>query len=348
LDPRWSERHRQGALAAIDPTAIETVEGLSRLPEGTGSESGDAIVMLTSGSTATPKAAILTMAAVEASAQMTSDALGVDPARHRWLACLPCAHIGGLSVITRAILTSTPFDIIERSDAAQIEAIGRQGVTHVSLVATTLRRIDPTVFDLILLGGSAPPADIPSNVVTTYGMTETGSGIVYDGLPLRGVEIFIAAEDEGGFGEILVKTPTALRSYRNSDAPFLTGPDGEQWLSTGDLGRLAGGRLEVRGRMAEVIVSGGEKIYPTDVEAAISVLPGVGEVAVWKRPDPEWGERVVAWIVPTGTPPTLREVKDAVTGAIAAWAAPKEIEIVEALPRTSIGKIRRKALDEHS
>jgi O-succinylbenzoic acid--CoA ligase len=228
---------------------------------------------------------------------------------------------------------------------SQIDSLGRRGVTHVSLVATALRRIDPSTFDLILLGGSAPPAELPANVVTTYGMTETGSGIVYDGHPLRGVEIAIAGADQAGFGEILTKTPTALRAYRDGEAPFVTGPDGGRWLATGDVGRLVDDLLEVRGRRAEVIVTGGEKVYPGDVEAAIATAPGVGEVAVWKRPDPDWGERVVAWIVPKGAPPSLELIREIVTEQLGTWAAPKDLEIVESLPRTDIGKVRRNALD---
>src|SRR5690606_34836965 len=123
-----------------------------------------------------------------ASALATSQRLGVDPERDRWLACLPLAHVGGLSVVTRALLTGTPLTMHDGFDAAQLAAAVAAGCTLTSLVPTALARIDPAPWRRILLGGQAPPADRPANVIATYGMTETGSGVVYDGLPLDGVE----------------------------------------------------------------------------------------------------------------------------------------------------------------
>ena len=121
--------------------------------------------------------------------QATSDRLGVDPSRHAWVACLPLAHVGGLSVVTRALLTGTPLTVLPGFDADAVEALGRaEKATHLSLVPAALRRLDPALFTRILLGGSRPPGDLPANVVVTYGMTETGSGVVYDGVPLDDVE----------------------------------------------------------------------------------------------------------------------------------------------------------------
>src|SRR5439155_27241330 len=123
--------------------------------------------------------------AVRASALATSRRLVVDPEADHWLACLPLAHVGGLSVVTRALVTDTPLSLLPGFDAAAVDG---SPATLVSLVATALRRIDPSRWRVIVLGGSAPPASLPPNVVTTYGMTETGSGVVYNGLPLAGVE----------------------------------------------------------------------------------------------------------------------------------------------------------------
>ena len=346
LDPRWGPTARSGALSALRATKLVGRDGTISPLDGVPAEPGDAMVVLTSGSLAAPKAAVLTADDVEASAHATSTRLGVDRARHRWLCCLPTSHIGGLSVITRAIVTSTPCDVIERPDPEALTSAARGGVTHVSLVATVLGRIDTSIFELILLGGAAPPGNVDQNVVCTYGMTETGSGVVYDGVALPGVEIAIDRPDPSGIGEILRRTPTALRSYRDRPAPFVHGPDGtDGWLATGDGGRLSdAGLLEVHGRLAEVIVTGAEKVYPTDVERIISAMSGVGEVAVWKRPDATWGERVVAWVVPDGDPPSLEEVRMAVGEELASFAAPRELEIVSALPRTGIGKLQRRAL----
>jgi O-succinylbenzoic acid--CoA ligase len=217
----------------------------------------------------------------------------------------------------------------------------------VALVATALGRVDPALIERVLLGGSAVGGDLAPNVVTTYGMTETGSGVVYDGIPLDGVEIAIGTGEPGNgeAGEILVRSPTLLRCYRDGTDPTIVGPDGRgRWLPTGDGGRLGpDGRLTVAGRLREVIVTGAEKVWPALVEQVIGTLAAVREVAVWKRPDPEWGERVVAWIVPTdpADPPRLETVREVVGATLAPWAAPKEIELVGSLPRTPTGKVRR-------
>jgi O-succinylbenzoic acid--CoA ligase len=140
-----------------------------------------------------------------------------------------------------------------------------------------------------------------------------------------------------------------LRAYRG-------GPDGlgdadprleGGWFPTGDAGELAAdGTLTVFGRIAEVVVTGGEKVWPVAVERVLARHPGVAEAAVWKRPDPEWGDRVVAWVVPAdpADPPALGPLRDLVTAELAPWAAPKELVVVDALPRTAGGKVRRAAL----
>jgi O-succinylbenzoic acid--CoA ligase len=291
------------------------------------------------------------MSAVEASAQATSDRLEVDPGRHRWLACLPLAHIGGLSVVARALVTGTPLTVLPGFDPEVVAAMGRNGAaTHVSLVANALQRLDASVFTTILLGGGAPPEEVPPNVVVTYGMTESGSGVVYDGRPLTGVEVAIGEGSPGGGaeGEVLLRCPMLLRAYRDGTDPRVRGPDGAGgWLPTGDAGEIASdGRLSVSGRMADVIVSGGEKVWPADVEQALAALPEIEDVAVWKRSDLEWGERVVAWVVPSdhAAPPSLARLRDHVAQRLPPWSAPKEIVLVKALPRTHSGKVRRHLL----
>lgn len=193
----------------------------------------------------------------------------------------------------------------------------------------------------------AVPEDLPSNVVTTYGMTETGSGVVYDGVPLDDVEVAIAHFDgNGDEGEILLRAPMLLRSYRDGTTGRVRGPDGTStWFATGDAGFLtAEGTLSVVGRMAEMITTGGEKVWPDEVERVISTHRHVSEVAVWKRSDSEWGERVVAWIVPSNERPAVEELKELVAATIAPWAAPKEVVFTSELPRTASGKVRRAEL----
>lgn len=351
LDPRLPVPAARALLTALAPTRIVGVDGsITRLSGGRPVEPDDALVVATSGSTGTPRGVVLTHAAVAASATATSGRLGVDPRRHRWLACLPLAHVGGLSVVTRSVLTGTPVTVLPEFDAGEVERMGRTGeATHVSLVATALRRMDPSPFVTVLLGGAAPPGDRPPNVVTTYGMTETGSGVVYDGRALEGVEVAIGTGGPGAGspGEILLRCPMLLRVYRDDSDPRVKGPDGTGgWLPTGDGGRFVDGVLEVDGRLAEVVVTGGERVWPSAVERVLATHPAVAEVAVWKRPDAEWGERVVAWVVPAdpASPPTLAELADLAASELAPWAAPKELELARALPRTSSGKVRRSAL----
>jgi o-succinylbenzoate---CoA ligase len=325
LDPRLPGPARERMLAAARPDE----------PVG----AGDALVVATSGTTGEPRAVVLTHDAIAASARATSVRLDVDPAADRWLACLPLAHVGGLGVVTRALATGTPLTVHDGVDAAQIERAARgEGCTLVSLVPAVLRRLDAGLFRVIVLGGSAMPSGLPPNVVTTYGMTETGSGVVYDGRPLDGIEVQVVD------GEIHLRGPTLLRCYRDGSDP--KGPDG--WLPTGDAGTWDAitGRLQVVGRIGDMIVSGGEKVWPVSVERVIGRHPEVAEVAVVGRPDPEWGHRVVAVVVPDDPahPPVLADLRNAVKAELPAYAAPRELEVVAALPRTPLGKVARARL----
>ena len=248
------------------PTAAKA-SLLSAMGAGEPVEPGDALVVATSGSTGTPKGVVLTHDAVAASARATNDRLGVTSADH-WLACLPLAHVGGLSVVTRALIAGTRLTVLPGFDPAAVLAAG---ATHVSLVATALRRIDPRAFRTIVLGGSSPPAGLPANVVTTYGLTETGSGVVYDGSPLEGVDVRIDPD-----GQIHLRGPMLLRCYRDGSTPLVDG-----WLPTGDLGRwLDDGRLHVEGRAGDLIITGGENVWPEPIEAVLRAHPDVADVAV--------------------------------------------------------------------
>ena len=337
FDPRLPAPAAEALLDALAPDAVLDEGGRSRRPGGRPVEPGDALVVATSGTTGRPRGVVLTHDAVRASARASSARLRVDRARDRWLACLPLAHVGGLSVVTRALATETPLVVHPGFDAAAVEAEARAGATLVSLVPTALNRVDAAPFRRVLVGGSADWRTRPPNVVRTYGLTETGSGVAYDGEPLDGVELRIAAD-----GEVLVRGPVLLRCYRDGADPKT--PDG--WLPTGDAGTLDGGRLVVRGRMADVVVSGGEKVWPEAVEAALRGAPGVAEVVVAGRADPEWGQRVVAFVVPAdpAAPPTLELLRAAAKERLPAYAAPRELVLVAALPRTAIGKVRRSAL----
>ena len=360
LDPRLPLVARNAMLDALRPTRIVGSDGEQHaLSGGLPVEEGDALVVATSGTSGEPKGVVLTHEAIAASARATSARLGIEPSRHTWLACLPLAHIGGLSVVTRSIVTGTPVVVMPGFEADAVEAAGRSGrVSHVALVTTALQRIDPSVFRCILLGGSKAPDALPPNVVSTYGMTETGSGVVYDGTPLEAVEISLRSperstsvtrtgDDTAQEGEILIRGPMLFRCYRDGSDGRVVGPDGcGDWFATEDAGRLgADGRLVISGRIADVITTGAEKVWPDLVERVLDAHPDVVEVAVWKRSDPEWGERVVAWVVPSDDAPSLEDLRQLVAETIAPWAAPKELVIVDDLPRTAAGKVRRRELE---
>jgi O-succinylbenzoic acid--CoA ligase len=339
VDVRLPDPAQRAVLAAMAPARVIDADGeVHRLEGGRPVEPGDALVVATSGSTGTPKGVVLTHAAVAASAVATSRRLAVDPASDRWLACLPLAHVGGLSVVTRAIVTGIPVTVLASPEP---HAVAAARATLVSLVPTALARLDARRFRVIVLGGSAPPIDLPGNVVTTYGLTETGSGVVYDGVPLDGVDIRVGAD-----GEVLVRGPMLLRAYRDGRDPKTI--DG--WFATGDLGSWDGDRLVVHGRRGDLIISGGENVWPDPVERVLARHPAVAEVAIAGRPDRDWGERVVAFVVArdAADPPSLEVLRDHVKAELPPWCAPRQLVLVDALPRTALGKVRRADLPSAS
>jgi O-succinylbenzoic acid--CoA ligase len=319
----------------MSPSAIIDEGGRHTLQGGREVEAGDALVMATSGSTGTPKGVVLTHSAVAASAAATTRRLRIA-STDTWLACLPLSHVGGLSVVTRALLTDTPLVVHDGFHLERVHQAVRDGVTAVSLVATALQRLDPALFRVVVLGGSRPPSSLPPNVHTTYGMTETGSGVVYDGWPLDGVDVRVADD-----GEVLLRCPMLLRCYRDGSTPV----DPNGWLHTGDLGHwLADGRLHIDGRRGDLIISGGENVWPEPVEAVLTQLASVAEVAIVGLPDPEWGQRVAAFVVVGATTPSLAELRAQVAATLPAFCAPKELRLVDALPRTALGKVQRHLL----
>jgi O-succinylbenzoic acid--CoA ligase len=260
-------------------------------------------------------------------------------------------------VLLRSVLLGSPVSVHPRFDPAALAA--ERDASFVSLVPTMLARLLDTGVDLssfraILVGGAAFPAGLRARaeaagarIVETYGLTEGCGGVVYDGRPLAGVEVRI----DPASGGIELRGPTLMLGYRfdpeGTTRAFT--PDG--WLRPGDAGTLdASGRLHVFGRLDDLINSGGEMVWPEEVEQALRDHPKVADVAVGGRPDAEWGQRVVAYVVPRdpASPPTITELRDHAARTLPRFKAPKEVVLlVEGLPRTLSGKIRRSALTAH-
>ncbi|CAB4324454.1 MAG: AMP-binding protein [Actinobacteria bacterium] len=338
VDSRLPAAGITALLEAMRPRRIIAIDGSSSaLLESRATEPGDALVVPTSGSTGVPKGVVHTHSSIQASARSTSTALGVDPSHDRWLCCLPLSHIAGLAVVSRALTFDMPLEVHERFDADAVMRAAADGATLTALVPTALARIDAAAFRRIIVGGSAAPAYVPENCVMSYGMTETGSAVVFDGYALPGVQLRIVDD------EIQVRGEMLLRCYRDGTDPRTA--DG--WLATNDAGSIDGdGLLTVQGRRGDLIITGGENVWPAPVEAALELLASIAEVAVIGRPDDEWGQLVTAVVVPSdpAAPPSLDELRDAIRQSLPAFCAPRALELRKELPRTALGKVERRSL----
>jgi len=293
-----------------------------------------AAVLHTSGSTGAPKPVELTFGNFLWSALGSGVALGVDP-EERWLCALPLNHVGGLSIVVRSAIYGTTAIVHERWDTERVLR-ALDGATLVSLVPTTLGRLldaglgAPPRLRTVLLGGAPIPPVLADraqvHVTETYGLTEACSQVTTGGPPLFCTRVEIARD-----GEILVSGPTVA---------------GGGTLRTGDLGRLdERGHLRVTGRKADTIVSGGENVAPAEVEAVLTEHPAVAEAAVHGRPDPRWGEAVVATVVlRPGADAAPEELRDHVAARLAPHNVPKAVAFAETLPRTPSGKLKRHEL----
>lgn len=357
------------------------------------------LVLRTSGSTTgTGRLIAMSAAALVASARATHDHLG-GPGT--WVLPLPAHHVAGLQILIRSLLagtapvmvdTSTGFSPTALADALRSArsvtgpTAGSTTRLYVSLVPTQLVRVlrDPTAgralaeADAVLLGGAAADPSLLARarragitVVTTYGMSETGGGCVYDGRPLDGVELAIQDPDADGAGRILLSGPVLAEGYLRDPDEADPDPDGTgraregfrhtgagRVLVTSDRGRLRpDGRLEVLGRLDDVIITGGVKVEPRYVEEALTGLETVAEACVVGLPDEQWGSVVVAAVVcelatgqedsgssdgrsrPDGA--ALREaIRDRLDGA----HTPKRVVILQALPLRPSGKVDRRAV----
>ena len=343
LDPRLPPARVAALLDAFAPAAVETPEGTRRWPPdaagaGHGGRRGNvpgevAVVIATSGSTGEPKGAQLAASALLHSARASLDRIGAG-AGERWLCPLPTSHVAGLGILVRSLVGGTTPVVVARLDDGACPAAA--SCTHTSLVPTQLRRLlaagaDLARFGTILLGGAAVPPGLlaaaraaGARVVTTYGMTETCGGCIYDGVPLEGV-----SARTGTGGRIEITGPVLFSGYRlRPDLTRRVMAGG--WLVTPDVGAVDAGRLAVRGRADEMINTGGEKVAPAEVREAVVI----GE------PDPEWGERVTAVVVPDDPahPPALPALRAGVMRRMPHHAAPRALILVAEVPLLASGK----------
>lgn len=319
-----------------------------------------AIALRTSGSTGEPRTVLLSATALRASAAATHDRLA-GPGQ--WLLALPTDHVAGVQVLVRSVLagttpTATASPFRAAAFVAAVDAMPADGPRYTSLVPTQLVRLldDEAAtaalrsFEGVLLGGAAAAPDLLARagaadvaVVTTYGMTETCGGCVYDGRPLDGVSVRL--DDDG---RILLSGPVLADGYLarpDLDAEAFVQVDGVRHLRTSDLGAWVDGSLVVLGRADDVLVSGGVKVSPAQVESVVAGIPGIAETCVVGVPDAEWGQAVVALVVArTGDrPPTLAQVRAAVADVLGPTHAPRHVVVTDSLPVRGPGKIDRRA-----
>jgi O-succinylbenzoic acid--CoA ligase len=316
-------------------------------------EPDTAVIIGTSGSTGEPKGVELSAAALRHCARASLARVGARPGE-RWLCCLPVSHVAGLQVLVRSLVSETE-PVVAAEAAAR--TVAESGCAHVSIVPTQLMRLlsEPggaaalAGFSSVLVGGAAAGAAVLDlarasgiAVRTTYGMSETCGGCVYDGVPLDGVRV--RADQDG---RLRISGPVLMNRYHGrQDLTDEALKDGE--FVTSDLGYVDDGRVVVRGRADDVINTGGHKVVPGEVAAALETCPGVREVVVVGLPDPEWGERVTAIVVPVdpANPPGLELVRMHVSARLPRYACPSEVVLREAIPVLPSGKPDLAALKE--
>ncbi|ADO71835.1 o-succinylbenzoate--CoA ligase [Stigmatella aurantiaca] len=332
------------------------------------------VVLFTSGTTGRPKGAVLTEGNFRASARCSAANLGAFPAP-RWLGTLPLFHVGGLSMLSRCAYDGGCLVLQDRFDADAVnQAIDQEGVTHASFVATTLERVlearadrpVPASFQLALIGGGPVPAPLLARAraarllaLQTYGLTEACSQVTTErpseadgrtaGAALPGLEVRIADPEgqplgPGREGDIEVRGPTVMAGYLNRpEATHEALRDG--WLRTRDVGSLdERGRLTVLSRRTDLIVRGGENLYPVEIEAVIASHPAVQEVAVVGIPEARWGEVPMAFVVPRPGHAFPLDLDDWCRRSLAGFKVPARFIPLEALPRNAMGKVERTVL----
>ena len=353
LNPSLPRAELDRLLAFARPTHLVDADGRHTLADGVPVDTDTAAVVCTSGTTGAPKAVELTRTGLFAMGNGVSSALGVDDS-DRWLACHPLFFVAGLAILGRSWVTGVPVTVHDHFDLERVGAAPSvDGTTIVSVVPTTLRRMVRAgalgAFRAVVVGGAPLPdsqrADAEATgvrVFDAYGLTETWGGCITNGRPNDGIEIRLLDEHE-----VALRGAPVTRGYRHD--PELTAaaftPDG--FFRTGDVGAIdAEGRLRIVDRIKDLIISGGVNVGPTEVEGVLARHPQIADVCVVGAPDEEWGERVVACVVPHDpqAPPTLDALRDWAREHLAAAKLPKELRVVAEIPRSPAGKPLRRLL----
>ncbi len=333
----------------LEPGRLTAEQAVPRLRAWLEADQAPPVVVETSGSTGRPKRVLLSRRAVLASVQTSARRLGETGP---WLLTLPVAYVAGLQVVCRSLVAGRAPLLLD--DVGSVAAAVDAGARFTSLVPTQLHRLLTDAGEraalrslhTVLLGGGPVDPALRAHaeaegvrIVATYGSAETAGGCVYDGHALDGVGVALDPA-----GRIRIAGPILFDGYDGD--PGLTAEvlDGG-WFLTSDAGRFdEDGRLQVLGRIDDVVVSGGVNVPTPAVAARLREHPAVREAEVVGVPDPEWGHRVVAFVVAAGTAPDLAEVRDWVAGPHPRSWAPRQVVVLDELPLLGNGKSDRIAL----